>query len=50
MALLPPQNLSVRIFYESTPIEKEKRLTKVFKDIRDHISNKLEKTTLADVM
>lgn len=48
-ALAPTESVSEN-FYESTPIEKEKRLTKVFKDIRDHISNKLEKTTLADVM
>ena len=36
--------------YESTPIEKEKSLTAVFKDIRDYVSNKLETTTIADVM
>jgi Rrf2 family protein len=47
-ALAPTESVSEN-FYESTPIEKEKRLIKVFKDIRDHISNKLEKTTLADV-
>ena len=47
-ALAPTESVSEN-FYESTPIEKEKRLTRVFKDIRDHISTKLEKTTLADV-
>lgn len=47
-ALAPTESVSEN-FYETTPIEKEKRLTKVFKDIRDHISNKLEKTTIADV-
>ena len=47
-ALAPTESVSEN-FYESTPIEKEKRLTKVFKDIRDHVSNKLEKTTIADV-
>jgi len=30
-------------FYESTPIEKEKKLTGVFRDIRDYTSQKLEK-------
>ncbi len=48
-ALAPTECVSEN-FYESTPIEKEKKLTKVFKDIRDYVSNKLEKTTLADVM
>lgn len=48
-ALAPTESVSEN-FYESTPIEKEKKLTKVFKDIRDHISQKLEKTTIADVM
>jgi Rrf2 family transcriptional regulator, cysteine metabolism repressor len=48
-ALAPTESVSEN-FYESTPIEKEKKLTKVFKDIRDYVSQKLEKTTLADVM
>ncbi len=48
-ALAPTESVSEN-FYESTPIEKEKRLTKVFKDIRDYISNKLEKMTIADVV
>jgi Rrf2 family transcriptional regulator, cysteine metabolism repressor len=48
-ALAPTESVSEN-FYESTPIEKEKRLTKVFKDIRDYVSQKLEKTTVADVM
>jgi Rrf2 family transcriptional regulator, cysteine metabolism repressor len=48
-ALAPTESVSEN-FYESTPIEKEKKLTGVFKDIRDYVSQKLEKTTLADVM
>jgi Rrf2 family protein len=48
-ALAPTESVSEN-FYESTPIEKEKKLTKVFRDIRDYISQKLEKTTIADVM
>lgn len=48
-ALAPTESVSEN-FYESTPIEKEKRLSKVFKEIRDHLSNKLEKTTIADVL
>lgn len=47
-ALAPTQSVS-RYFYESTPIEKEKRLTRVFKDLRDLVAEKLERTTLADV-
>ena len=48
-ALAPTESVSEN-FYESTPIEKEKSLTAVFKDIRDYVSDKLEKTTIADVM
>src|SRR5215831_12439419 len=48
-ALAPTESVSEN-FYESTPIEREKRLTKVFKDIRDYVSQKLEKTTVADVL
>lgn len=48
-ALAPTESVSEN-FYESTPIEKEKKLTRVFKDIRDFVSQKLEKTTIADVM
>jgi len=48
-ALAPTESVSEN-FYESTPIEKEKKLTGVFKDIRDFISRKLETTTIADVV
>jgi Rrf2 family protein len=47
-ALAPTESVST-YFYESTPIEKEKNLVRVFKDIRDYVSDKLETTTLADV-
>ena len=47
-ALAPTESVS-QYFYESTPIEKEKSLIRVFKEIRDFVSNKLERTTLADV-
>ena len=47
-ALAPTESVS-RYFYESTPIEKEKLLIKVFKDIRDYVADKLEHTTIADV-
>jgi Rrf2 family cysteine metabolism transcriptional repressor len=48
-ALAPTESVSEN-FYESTPIEKEKKISAVFKDIRDYVSDKLERTTIADVM
>ncbi len=48
-ALAPTESVSEN-FYESTPIEKEQKVVAVFKDIRDYVSNKLETTTIADVM
>jgi len=48
-ALAPTESVS-KYFYESTPIEREKNLLKVFKNIRDYVSEKLEHTTIADVM
>lgn len=47
-ALAPTESVST-YFYESTPVEREKRLLRIFKEIRDFVSVKLEKTTLADV-
>ena len=47
-ALAPTESVST-YFYESTPVEREKRLLRVFKEIRDVVSTRLEKTTLADV-
>lgn len=47
-ALAPTDSVS-RYFYEPTPVEKEKRLLRVFKEIRDLVSARLERTSLADV-
>jgi Rrf2 family protein len=47
-ALAPTESVS-RYFYEPTPIEKEKALLSLFREIRDFVSDKLENTTLADV-
>lgn len=47
-ALAPTESVS-KYFYEQTPIEKEENLVRVFRDIRDYVSRKLENTTLADV-
>ncbi|MCU0241058.1 MAG: Rrf2 family transcriptional regulator [Vicinamibacteria bacterium] len=48
-ALAPTESVS-KYFYEATPVEKEKRLLKVLRDIRDLIANKLERTSLQDVL
>jgi Rrf2 family transcriptional regulator, cysteine metabolism repressor len=47
-ALAPTESVS-RYFYEPTPIERERSLLRVFKEIRDQISARLEATTVADV-
>ncbi len=47
-ALAPTESVS-KYFYESTPIEKEKNLLKVFRSIRDSVAETLETTTIADV-
>lgn len=47
-ALAPTESAS-RYFYEATPIEKERKLLRVFKEIRDVVATRLEETTLADV-
>lgn len=48
-ALAPTESVSEN-YYESTPIEKEPRLVAVFKEIRDFVAEKLEKTTIADML
>jgi Rrf2 family cysteine metabolism transcriptional repressor len=47
-ALAPTESVS-KYFYETTPIEKERKLLRVFKEIRDVVSARLEGTTIADV-
>ena len=47
-ALAPTESAS-KYFYETTPIEKERKLLRVFKEIRDVVATRLEGTTLADV-
>jgi len=48
-ALAPTESTS-QYFYEPSPIEKERKLLNVFRDVRDMVSNRLEGTTIADVM
>jgi Rrf2 family protein len=47
-ALAPTESAS-KYFYESTPVEKEKKLLRLFKEIRNYLAAKLEGTSLADV-
>jgi Rrf2 family protein len=47
-ALVPTESVS-KYFYESTPVECEEKLLEVFRNIRDYIARKMEKTMLADV-
>jgi Rrf2 family transcriptional regulator, cysteine metabolism repressor len=47
---LAPTESTSRYFYEPSPVEKERRLLRVFRDVRDLVSNRLEATTIADVM
>jgi Rrf2 family protein len=48
-ALAPTESVSEH-FYESTPIEQEDNLVRVFRDIRDHVAEKLESTTVGDMI
>jgi Rrf2 family cysteine metabolism transcriptional repressor len=48
-ALAPVESAS-KYFYENTPVEQHKKLINIFIDIRDYISDKLEKTSFADLI
>ena len=48
-ALAPTESVS-KYFFSSTPISQEKKIIKVLKEIRNHISNKLEKLTLSQLI
>lgn len=48
-ALAPTESVS-KYFYEKTPVLREKKLVRVFKDIRNYVSKTLEGTSLADVV
>jgi Rrf2 family protein len=37
-------------FYQPTPIEKEDKLVRVFRGIRDYAAEKLERTTIGDML
>ena len=48
-ALAPTLAVS-KYFYSHTPLEKEKKIMKVFKEIRDYISNKVERLKISDLV
>ncbi len=48
-ALAPVESVS-QYFFSHTPLEKEKKILTVMKDIRDYISEKLENLTLEDIV
>jgi Rrf2 family protein len=48
-ALAPTESVS-EFFFSNTPLEKEKKILKVFKEIRDYISGRLEKLKLSDLV
>lgn len=47
--LAPVESVS-KYFYEPTPVTRNKRLLKVFKEIRDYVANKLENTSFWDIV
>jgi Rrf2 family protein len=48
-ALAPDTSVS-KYFYKATPIEREKKMISLLKDIRNYISDTLEKKTLKDLV
>ncbi len=48
-ALAPTESTS-KYFYRPSPIEKERRLLRLFREIRDLVSNRLEAATIADML
>jgi Rrf2 family protein len=48
-ALAPTESVS-RYFFEVTPISQEKKLVRLFREIRDYIADRMEDVTLADLV
>ena len=48
-ALAPVESVS-RYFYQSTPIEREPKMLALLGEIRDYLAQRLEGTTLADIV
>jgi Rrf2 family protein len=47
---LAPSLSASRHFHESTPVEREPKLLAVFKEVREFVAEKLERTTIANVL
>jgi len=47
---LAPVDSVSKFYYEPTPVERSEKLITLFKEIRDYISEKLERTTFADLV
>jgi Rrf2 family cysteine metabolism transcriptional repressor len=47
--LAPSRSVSL-FFHQKTPISSEKRVTVLLRDIRDYVAERLENTTLADLV
>jgi Rrf2 family cysteine metabolism transcriptional repressor len=48
-ALAPSESVS-KYFYAHTPLEKEKKILRVLKEIRDYVSDRLENLKLSDLV
>jgi len=48
-ALAPTEAVS-KYFYSHTPLEKEKKIIGVFKEIRDYVAGKMERLKLSDLI
>ena len=48
-ALAPTESVS-KYFYSHTPLEKEKKIMKVLKELRDYVANRLEKLKISDLV
>jgi len=48
-ALAPTESVS-KYFFSCTPLSKEKKVVKAFKEIRDYVANKLEALKLSDLV
>jgi len=48
-ALAPTEAVS-KYFYSHTPLEKEKKIIGVFKEIRDYVAGKMERLKLSDLV
>lgn len=46
---LAPTDSASKHFYGPTPVERERKLLRVFREIRDQVAAKLESTTIDDV-